>query len=70
VSSGVSFPLYVFEKDDWSMERVESPDRVLYQMEPIDIENDEYLFWDAKGRSVGFQSNATRWPGLRMAMLK
>lgn len=34
------------------MRRVEGPDQVLYHMEPIDIENDEYLFWDANGRSV------------------
>ena len=47
-----SFPLYVFEKDDWSMFLVESPDKVLYDIEPIDFENDEYLFWDAQGNGV------------------
>jgi hypothetical protein len=31
---------------------VERPDRVLYHMEPIDIENEEYLFWDACGEGV------------------
>jgi hypothetical protein len=34
------------------MRLVESPDQVLYHMEPIDIENDEYLCWDANGRAV------------------
>jgi hypothetical protein len=47
-----SFPLYVFEKDDWSMFLVENPDRVLYHIEPIDFENDDYLFWDTHGRGV------------------
>jgi hypothetical protein len=46
------FPLYVYEKDDWSMFLVERPDKVLYDIEPIDFENDEYLFWDAQERSV------------------
>jgi hypothetical protein len=31
---------------------VESPERILYHMEPIDIGNNEYLFWDANGRGV------------------
>jgi hypothetical protein len=35
------FPLFVFEKDDRSMYLVESPERVLDQLEAIDIENDE-----------------------------
>jgi len=52
MSSGVTFPLYVFEKDDWSMRLVEAPDRVLHHMEAIDIEGNEYLFWDANGRGV------------------
>jgi hypothetical protein len=50
--NSASFPLYVFEKDDWSMFLVESPDRVCYHIEPFDFENDEYLFWDAHGRGV------------------
>jgi hypothetical protein len=50
--SDTSFPLYVFEKDDWSMFLVESEDEFLYHIEPFDFENDEYLFWDAQGRGV------------------
>ena len=46
------FPLYVFEKDDWSMFLVESRDKLLYHIEPIDFENNEYLFWDADGLGV------------------
>jgi hypothetical protein len=42
MNRSVSFPLFVFEKDDCSMFLVETPDKVLYHLEPIDIENDEY----------------------------
>ena len=45
----VEFPLFVFEKDDRSMLLIERPDRLLYHLETIDIENDEYLFWDSTG---------------------
>ncbi len=31
---------------------IERPDRILYHLEAIDIENDEYLFWDATGVPV------------------
>jgi hypothetical protein len=48
----VSFPLFVLEKDDYSMFRVETSDKILYHMKPLDIESDEYLFWDATGRAV------------------
>lgn len=48
----VLFPLYVFEKDDSSMFRVEHPDRLLYHMETTDIEDEEYYFWDRDGRPV------------------
>jgi hypothetical protein len=52
MDTGVSFPLYVFEKDDCSMFLVERPDRFLYHIEPIDIEYEEYLFWDSAERGV------------------
>jgi hypothetical protein len=48
----VEFPLFVFEKDDLSMLLIERPDRLLYHLETIDIENDEYLFWDSTGAGV------------------
>lgn len=48
----VSFPLFVLEKDDYSMFEVETPDKIVRHMKPIDIENDEYLCWDARGRAV------------------
>jgi trehalose-6-phosphate synthase len=46
------FPLLAFEKDDNSMHLIETPERVLSHLEAIDIENDEYLFWDSTGASV------------------
>jgi hypothetical protein len=41
------FPLFVFEKDDGSMRLIETPQRLLYHLEAIDIENNEYVFWDS-----------------------
>lgn len=46
------FPLFVFEKDDRSMYLIEAPERFLYHLEAIDIENNEYLFWDSTGAGV------------------
>ena len=48
----VSFPLFVLEKDDYSMFQVETPDKILRQMKPANIESDEYLCWDARGRAL------------------
>jgi hypothetical protein len=45
------FPLYV-RLDDGELIRIESIDKVLYHLEAIDIENNEYLFWDAAGNGV------------------
>lgn len=47
----VKFPLFAFEKDDRSMYLMETPERLRY-FEAIDIENNEYLFWDSTGAGV------------------
>jgi hypothetical protein len=60
----VSFPLFVFEKDDCSMFLVETPDKVLYHMEPIDIENGEYVYWDSNGNPVRISVAAQRVTGI------
>lgn len=52
MASDTLFPLYCFEKDDCSMFLVENRDKLLYHIEPIDFENNEYLFWDADGLGV------------------
>ena len=48
----VQFPLFVFEKDDRSTYLIETPERVFYHLEPVDIEDGEYLFWDSNGAGV------------------
>jgi hypothetical protein len=63
------FPLYVC-LDDGEVIRVEGFDRILYHLEAIDIENDEYMFWDAagqglkvlikKGKVVGFEKTENK----------
>ena len=57
------FPLYVC-LDDGTVMQIENENRILYHLEAVDIENDEYMFWDAtghdfrilikKGKLVGF----------------
>jgi hypothetical protein len=44
----VVYPLFAL-LDDRSMLIIEHCDRILYHLEAIDIENDEYFFWDAAG---------------------
>lgn len=46
-----TFPIFV-RLDDGTVMQIESHDRILYHLEAIDIENNEYLFWDADGRDV------------------
>ncbi len=45
----VTYPLFAFEKDDKSMRLIENESRLLSNFEAIDIENNEYVFWDANG---------------------
>jgi hypothetical protein len=47
----VVFPLYAC-LDDGQVIRIESFQKILYHLEAIDIDNDEYQFWDANGRSL------------------
>ena len=48
----VKYPLFVFGKDDKSVRLIEKESRILHKLEAIDIENDEYVFWDANGLGV------------------
>jgi hypothetical protein len=52
VTVGISYPLFVFEKYGGWMYLIEDQSRVLYHLEAIDIENDEYAFWDSNGGGV------------------
>jgi hypothetical protein len=54
----VRFPLFAFEKDDHSMFLIEEPDRLLYHLEWIDIEDQEYIFWDSTGAGVRVTVNS------------
>lgn len=47
----IRFPLFAFEKDDHSMFLIEKPER-LHHFEWIDIEGEEYIFWDSTGAGV------------------
>jgi hypothetical protein len=48
----ITYPLFVFEKDDQSMRLIEDSSRILDWLEAIDIENGEFVFWDANGNGV------------------
>lgn len=48
----VSYPLFAFEKDDKSIRLIEDQSQILHRLEPIDIENKEYVFWDSNGSGV------------------
>ena len=37
MNASVSFPLFVFKRDDYSMFVVETPHEVLYHMDPLDL---------------------------------
>ncbi len=53
----VQYPLFVFEKDDCSMQLVEKPEDLFFHLEEFDVQNDEYLFWDVNGAGVRLQIN-------------
>lgn len=55
----VVYPLFAF-LDDRTIIGVEGPDRILYHFEAIDIENDEFLFWDATERAVRISVKKSR----------
>jgi hypothetical protein len=59
----VTYPLFVFEKDDRSMRQIEEPTRLHYHLEAIDIVNDEYVFWDANGNGVSVAASVTTFKG-------
>ena len=64
-----AFPVYA-RLDEGTVIRLESSERILYHLEAIDIENDEYMFWDAnscglkvlitKNRVGGFEKAANK----------
>ena len=63
---GFEFPLYVC-LDDGEVIRIEDSDKILYHLEAIDIENNEYQFWDATGCPLRLVITKDRVSGLRSA---
>jgi hypothetical protein len=51
----VLYPLFAFEKDDSSIRLIEDERDILSKLETIDIENDEYVVWEAEGAGVALQ---------------
>ena len=60
----VEFPIFVFEKDDHSMRVIEDEHRIFHHLEAVDIENGEYVFWDAKGGGVSIRMSRGKMTGL------
>jgi hypothetical protein len=57
----VTYPLFVFEKDDSSMRLISTESEILSQLEAIDIKNGEYLIWDATGQGVSIEVRVGSW---------
>ncbi len=55
----VTYPLFVFEKDDQSIRLIENPARLRYHLEAIDIVSGEYVFWGANGNGVSVAASVT-----------
>jgi hypothetical protein len=51
----VRYPLFVFVKDNSSIRLIPNERDILGKLEAIDIENDEYMVWDAEGTGVAIQ---------------
>lgn len=64
-----AFPIYVC-LDDGAVIRIESSERILYHLEAIDIENDEYMFWDADSRGLKILITKNRVGGFEKAANK
>jgi hypothetical protein len=62
----VTFPIYVC-LDDGRLIRIESFSKILYDLEAVDIENDEYMFWDANGKGMKILIENDQVSGFRSA---
>jgi hypothetical protein len=51
----VRYPLFAFGKDDSSIRLIANEHDILGKLEAIDIENDEYMVWDAEGTAVAIK---------------
>jgi hypothetical protein len=58
------YPLFGFEKADCSMFLIADQKRIAYRCEAIDIENNEYVFWDSLGEGVCIELSRNRVSGV------
>ena len=58
----IDFPVFVLAKDSGEILRYNSLVEMLHDMERIDVENEEYLAWDANERPI--RMTVGRLPGL------
>jgi hypothetical protein len=56
----VTYPLFVFEKDDKSMLQIKDASTIDV-LEAVDILNGEYVFWDVDGNGVSITASVTRF---------
>ncbi len=68
VTQDVMFPVYVLAKDCGDVMEFESLQRMQSYLEAIDVENDEYKAWDAKGRflKLVIGESRSRWLHLEL----
>jgi hypothetical protein len=56
------WPVYVLVKDCGEISEYSSLERLRFDLEAIDVENDEFDVWDAEGREVRLRAErVTRW---------
>lgn len=59
----VAYPVYVLDRDG-GVERYDSENDLLAQLEAIDVEEGEYEVWDSNGRVIRLEARGlTRWSG-------
>jgi hypothetical protein len=61
VEMGVSFPLFVVEKDSGDVMRFDSLAEIQKHLERTDVENEEYLAWESSGRPIRMTVQEPAW---------
>ncbi len=56
-----TYPVSVFEKDDSSMRLISAENEILSQLQAVDIDNGEYVVWDARGHGVSIGVSVGAW---------
>ncbi len=53
----ITFPLYVQEKDSGEFKMYPGYDTIQHSLEAIDVENKEYMIWDASGSPLDYAND-------------